>query len=283
MNQPTKPSFSRWLATLAFLASLTAQGQIQMVPDKQPQQVFSGEARKICVIFRNNSEDAAETVLRARMYQASSATAVRLREFARKKLSVLPGQTVLERASIDLPDVNAPTLFLLQWIDAQERVLGWTELLVYPEYLLKEINPLIGEYPLGVFDPQNRLKPLLEHSSVSFVDLADAGFECFTGKLAIIDSSDPFTGVDVNMRNKILLLVKRNAAVIWIQPPGRQKEIITPSFYTVQEHGGAIVILQASMVSDLARNPKSQLNLIALSRLALNPKPLLLPNFAMHH
>jgi len=46
----------------------------------EPQQVFAGEARKIAVIWHNPGEKAIEASLRTRLFQTSSATAVRLSE-----------------------------------------------------------------------------------------------------------------------------------------------------------------------------------------------------------
>ena len=50
-----------------------------------------------------------------------------------------------------------------------------------------------------------------------------------------------------------------------------------PSFYTVAVGKGAVVIVQAGLVADLAQHPQSQLNLIHFARLALHPQPACLP------
>lgn len=61
-----------------------APAQLQLLPGNEPQQVFAGEAREIAVSWHNPSEKAIEASLRTRLFQTSSATAVRLGESAWK-------------------------------------------------------------------------------------------------------------------------------------------------------------------------------------------------------
>jgi hypothetical protein len=263
---------------LAMLVPSLAHAQLQTLPDKEPQRVFAGEGRRISVVFHNPQGSAVDADLHTRLYQASSATAILLGDAPWKKLQVLPGQTVLESATMTFPAVKAETRFLVKWLESTNRVVGTTEVLVYPPDLLKGLKPLAGEEPLGVLDPQNQLKPLLKASTAEFQDLEDTGLEGYQGKLAIIGPFQSREQMREGLPGRIKALAGKGVAVVWIQPPSEKREGLKPSFYTVPEGKGAVVIVQANMVGNLPENPQAQLNLIQFARLALHPEPLQLPH-----
>ena len=263
---------------LAALPPSIARAQPEALPDKEPQRVFAGEARRIAVVFHNPSGSPADADLRTRLYQASSATAIPLGEAPWKRLAVLPGQTLLESATITFPAAKAETRFLVQWLEGTNRLAGTTEVLVYPADLLKDLKPLAGEEPLGVLDPQNQLKPLLKAVTAEFQDLEDTGLEHYLGKLAIIGPFQSKAQMREELGHKIKKIAERGIAVVWIQPPPEQRQELKPSFYTVPEGKGAVVVVQASLLANLADNPQAQLNLIQFARLALHPEPPQLPH-----
>lgn len=255
------------------------RAQLEILPDDSAQTVFSGEARRVRVTFRNPSAQILDTALRTQIYQASSATVVPLGEPANwKNLQVLPGQTVLESISLAFPPVKSETHFLVQWLDETNKVLGRTDVLVYPANLLKALKPLAGGVPLGVFDPQNQLKPLLKGLALEFEDLADTGFDGFSGKLAIIGPFASRAQMPEGLANRIQALAKKGPAVVWIQAPPEKRDRLQPSFYSVRQNATAIVIVQPDQLAGLPDNPKSRLNLIYFCQLALHPENPSLPN-----
>jgi hypothetical protein len=265
-------------------ASTQLEAQLELLPDKEPQCVFAGEARKIAIVWRNDGDRPVDIELRTRLYQTSSATAVQLGEAPWKTTHVLPRQTIIESATVSFPAVKGETRFLVQWLEGTNTVLGKTEVLVYPTNLLAELKPLAGEVePPGVFDPQNQLKPLLKILKIKFADLEDAGLERFQGRLAIIGPFQSKARMREGLANDIDKLAKKGVAIVWIQPPPeiqtplKRRERLKPSFYTVQEGRGAVVVAQAGLVSNLSESPQAQLNLIQFARLALHPEPLRLP------
>jgi hypothetical protein len=256
---------------------LTAGAQVQVLPDKEPQQVFAGEGRTISVLLHNPAPQAVSAKLRLKLFQASSATAIPLSEAAWRKMEVLPSQTVLDSATLDFPAVKAETRFVVQWLEDTNRIAGTTDVLVYPTNLLKELKPLAAEEPLGVFDPQNHLKPLLKAARVEFQDLEDTGVEDYRGKLVI---AGPFATKPPSadtLAARFQALARKGVAVVWMQPPPQKRGGLKPSFYTVPEGKGAVMVVQADMVAGLRQSPKAQLNLIQLARLALAPEPPRLP------
>jgi hypothetical protein len=268
-------------AAVLLASSLVTRAQLIVLPEKEPQHLFGAGARTIPVLLRNDSVQPAGVAIRTRLYQASSATAVVLSEAPWKKPEVLPGQTVVESATVDFPAVKAETRFLIKWLAGTNEVLGMTEVLVYPTNLLRELRTLAGEEPLGVFDPQNALKPLLKSAGVEFSDLEDAGTEAYQGKLVLAGPFQNQSEMRSGLAAQLRALARKGAGVVWIQPPpqkdARHRERLKPSFYTVPEGKGAVVMVQPALVQNLPHDPQAQLNLVHFARLALHPEPLSLP------
>jgi len=255
--------------------------QLQLLPDMKPQYAFVGAARVVSTVWRNDGDKTIDGEIRARIFQTSSATAVQLGEVPWKKLQLLPGQTLLESAQLDFPAIKSKTKFLIQWL-AETNVLGVTPVLVYPTNLLQSLHTFLSETNFGVFDPGDRLKPLLKAQGIKFADLAQTGLDDFSGQLAVIGPFQSRAQVPDGLAEQILALAKKNVAVVWIQPgePARgdvRPTGLLPSFYSVQKKQTAVVVVQPGLVDDLAENPQSQLNLIYFCQLALNPQPPVLP------
>jgi len=266
------------LAVVLGSASGMACAQLQVLPEQPAQRLFGGGARQIAVVWHNASDMALAAEMRVRLYQSSSATAVPLAEEPWKGLEVLPGQTVLESASVDFPPVNAETRFLIQWLADTNRVLGQSEVQVYPTNLLAELKPMFGQDCLGLLDPNRALEPSLVRDGVRFSDLGEMALEDFSGKLAILGPFQAKAQMREGLAQTIRQIAKKGVAVVWIQPPAGQKDEIKPSFYVVPEGKGAVVVVQPELVADFAEKPQSQLNLIYFCKLALSPKRLSLPD-----
>lgn len=257
---------------------LAASARLQVVPDATPQAVFSGAARAIRVMFHNPTEQPVEANLSVRLIQTSSATALPVSVRPWKKLQVLAGQTVLETASIDFPAVRAGVRFIVQWIAEGNTVVGTTDVMVYPLHLLRELRPLLDGTPLGVLDPQNLLKPLLQQAQVEFEDLEDRGLGTFTGRLAVLGPFASREQMPHGLAAAVRERAKAGVAVVWIQPPPSRRLMGgEPSTYRLAL-GRGVVVADAATVAGLAENPWAQLNLVHLARVALNPEYLQLPD-----
>lgn len=255
-----------------------AGAHLQLVPDQARQSVFAGDARKIAVVWRNAGDQPVAVEIGTRIFQTSSATAIRLGDKTWKKLQVLPQQTILESAQLDFPAVNAGTKFLIQWLDDADHVLGITEVMVYPTNLLAGLKPLAGEEALGIFDPLNQLKPLLKDLPLAFADLEALGLGNFSGRLAIIGPFQSQAQMRAGLTGQIQALAKKGVAIVWIQPPDAGDEKLQPSFYSVPERGIAVMVIQPVLVADLQTSPQSQLNLVYFCGQALHPQRLTLPD-----
>lgn len=252
-------------------------GQLRISKDESPQRLFAGEGRSLQVTLQNPDSETIEVSLRTQIYQTTSATAIPLGQPQDwKRLQVLPHQTVRESVSLSFPSVLSGTRFLVRWMDDQNKVVGNSSVMVYPTNLLKALGPLAGEKPLGLFDPQGQLKPLLKASGLEFEDLEETGLRGFSGKLAIVGPAEA-KEESAELVGQMASLAKSGVGVVWIQRPSNDSEELEPSLYPVSVGRGAITIVRPKVISRIGENPTAQLNLIRSAELALNPDLLSLP------
>ena len=250
---------NRMLLLFVGLLPLTATAGIELVPDATPPAVFAARPQTISVTLRNPAGTTAEADVHTRLFQLTSGSVVPIGEAQPwKKIQVLPQQTVLETLPLTFPEVRTTTRFRLELSG-----IGRTEIMVYPNDLLKQLKTLAGEPPLGVFDPEGRLKPLLKAAGVK---IADFETEPTDSKLAIVWSEATALPDSVTAR------VKTGMAALWIRPSP------VPTTYTVRLGGGLVVVAPASSLQGLADSPLPQLNLIRDAELALEPDALRLPS-----
>jgi hypothetical protein len=267
-----------WLGLLVAATNLAAVDGLRLLPDEAPQQVWGGGVRSMTIRLHNAGTVAVETDIQVRLLQTTTSTAVLTREAPWKALKVLPGQTVLETATLDIPDVRAETRFAVQWLDETGRALGVTSLLVYPTNLLQELTAMLGEDgTLGLFDPDNVSKPLLTNLGVECENLEDSGVAAFRGRLAVLGPFASRAQVPDDFAHRVEAMADKGVAAVWMQPPPEPRDKLQPSFEIVTVGTGTVVLAQADLVADLAASPESQLNLLELCRRALRPAPRRLP------
>jgi len=263
---------------LLLTLSVTAAAPLEMATNQQPQLVFCGAPAEVFAAFHNPDARNFAGEIRTRLIQTTSATAVLLSEEPWQQLQVPANETVLASATLDFPPVKSETKFLVQWLEDTNRVIGRTEVLVYPTNLLAELKPFAGDEALGVFDPQNELKPLLKKLGLAFTDLENADLELYSGKLAIVGPFQSRTQMREDLPGQLRALAKRGVGIVWVQPPRSRGEKLPPSFYTLAENTNVLVVVQPELVSNLSANPQAQLNLIYFCQLATQPDPGPLPS-----
>jgi len=264
---------------LACLWPGLGQAQWQWQPGPEPARVFAGEAREIPVSWHNPGSQSLSADLRCRLYQTSTSLAVPFDEQAWKHIELPAGQTIAEIAAVKFPSVRAETTFLVQWLAETNRVVGTSEVLVYPTNLLAELALLLNpSNTLGVLDLDNLLKPSLRRNGVAFVDLGNRSLDEFSGTLAIVGPSPARTRMRGDLAVSVRKLAQRGVAVVWFLPPPGTRDPLAPSFYVVPAGLGAVLVAQDSLVAGFADDPQAQLNLIQLCQRALNPAPWSLPN-----
>jgi hypothetical protein len=247
-----------WLLSIG-LAPLTAIAQVELVPEATPQTVFAAGPQEVRVTLHNPGSQTAEADIQTRLFQLTQASAVPIGDVRPwKKMQVLPRQTVLETVTIPFPEVRAATRFRLELVG-----IGRTEVLAYPPDLLKRLQTLAGDPPLGVFDPDRQLKPLLKRAGVNVADFEIEPTNC---RLALVWSSAE------NLPDSVVSRVKTGMAAVWIRPSR------VPTTYAARLGAGVVVVVPAATLGGLADAPQPQLNLIRDAELALEPDALRLPS-----
>jgi len=246
-----------WL--VAAVWPLPAVAQIELVVDAEPPAVFAGRPQNIHVTLRNIGDTIAKSETQTLLFQLTSATAVPIGN-ARpwKRLKIQPRQTVLETLTLEFPPVRSSTRFRVELLG-----IGSTEVIDYPNDLLRQLSALAGEQPLGVYDPDGQLKPLLKEAAVTVADFETEPTDC---KLALVWSGA------ASLPDSITSRVKRGMSTVWI------RSSTIPTTYAVHREAGVIVVAPASTVRGLADSPLAQLNLIRDAELALEPDALRLPS-----
>lgn len=269
-----------WPLLLFSVWPLGAGGELVWLPDAEPQQVFAREAQPVKAVIRNGSDQHVAELIYARLYQVSSATMAPLGKlWFWKRLEMLPGQTVIEEIRVSFPEVHSTVPFRLFWLNERGTTLACTEVWAYPTDLLQSLKTLAGGTPLGVFDPANRLKPLLHKQQIEFADLArHDGLAEFRGKLAIIGPVEQAAQIPETFAHQLGRRAKeRGLALVWFQSPDERRLRPPPVAHLAPLGNGTMVVSPASWVADLATSPRSQSNLLRLAELALEPVPLSLP------
>jgi hypothetical protein len=270
--------FSTVACLLLVAGSIKARTDLELLPGKGPWRVIGGQEQRLTLVWRNATAKPLRTPISTRVYQASSATTAPVQVTFWKWLQIAPGQTILDSAIFEFPPVRGETPFLIQWIEGTNGVVGITEASVYPPDLLKELAALAGQKPIAVFDPAGELKPLLKKVNVPFSDIELSGFDNFEPILAVLGPFESKAQMREGLAGSVKAMARKGAAVVWLQPPPGPHDQLQPSYFSVPDGKGVIVVAQGLLVANLAEDPQSQLNLIHICRVALRPKPPRLPD-----
>lgn len=244
--------------SLSLLCPLLASAQVTVVPDAQPPAVFAGREQTIRVLFQNQTDQSTNLDLRVQLRQLSFSSSVRLGDPQPwKQLRLLPNQTVVETYATTFPSVRAATRFQIEWLG-----IGRTEIVVYPNDLLKKLSALAGEKPPALLDPDNQIRPVLKQARIEFTDMET---EPSDARLAVMWSNAK------ELPETVIKRVKDGMAAVWI------RKSAPVAAYAVRLGTGTVIVASTSSVTPLADSPMAQLNLIRFAELALEPEAMRLP------
>ena len=249
--------------------AIHVSAQLEVLPAGQRQAVFSGEGRTVGVLFRNAGAQTVEVPLSVRLFQLSSSVVMPAGEAQPwKKLTVLGKQTVVESASLKFPDVRAVTRFQVRWLDDAGKTVGQTLVTVYPTNLLKELAALAGEKPVGLFDPQERITPLLKSLKVEFTDLGQGErLDSFHDRLAILGPFDGAQRMTRDLRKRIHALAERGVSVVLIAAQPQGARVANSPVLLLN---GRLVSIAPETIGNIDTSPLAQEALLQCARLALN-------------
>ena len=260
------------LPLLGVLSCWNACAELKILPlrSKMPL-LFGGGTRSLEATFENHTAKPIEVAVRTRLFQVAQNTTVPIgntREW--KTLQVAERQTIIESVPVELPDIRTETRFVLQWIDANEKLLGSILMFAYPTNLLSELGAFCDKKPLGIVDPANEIKPVLKALRLEFEDLEDRGLAYYDGPLAILGPFRDQTQMPETLPKTIQDKIEKGTAIIWIQPQTIRG--LEPITRFVHRGGAVAAITEASNASGFSQSAEAHLNLLRLVRLAMKPE-----------
>jgi hypothetical protein len=193
---------------------------------------------------------------------------------ALKKIEVASGQRTIEMVAVDYPSISSGTIFQVRFFDETKNVIGKITVQVLPTDLLKQLSTFCSNNPVGIYDPENQLKPVLSKLQVAFEDLEDDGrFEGFHGKLLLAGPFSSSEKITENLKGRISAKEKGACSVVWMLPPQLQEPFA--SVFVIREEGSEAV-LHDTAFKDLANSASAQFTLIRSVQLVLDPDKSLL-------
>ena len=221
----------RWLAS-AWLLALPAVAE-------EPQIIFAGREQTVRVSFPDKDGERS-----FRLWQATAATLVPVGE----PKTVPTTRTVVETLPVTVPEVRAATRFVIEVGGVK------TVVLAVPADVLKGLSRLSDkdEQPLGVFDPDAKLRPALKQAGVEYVDFEAEPRDC---RFVIAWTKDEILPASVSRR------VKAGMALVWVRPHRLAGVLIT------RWEAGHVVVVPPAPIETAAM----QFNLVRYAELALTP------------
>ena len=247
---------------MSLVAQLTVRAEAEMPV------VFSGEPAAIAVLLGNGGREAVKGVVSTRIFQLSSATKTPLGEKQPwKELEVLAGQTVRETLELTFPVLAEPALYRIEMASAAGDPLGAVPVRACPRNALQTLARWSGGRPLGVLDAGGKLDDLLKKNGVGTADLTGESAADFRGPLAILRSADGTAAERERLRGHADTLVKRGAAVLWLQPApgGVERETRTVG------KGGTVCELALREFDRLDGSASAQMRLLESAHFLLFP------------
>jgi len=222
-----------WLAS-AWLLALPAVAE-------EPQIIFAGREQTVRVSFADKDGERS-----FRLWQATAATAVPVGEAKTAPVT----RTVVELLPVTVPEVRAATRFVIEAGGVKMVVLA------VPADVLKGLTRLSekDDRPLGVYDPDGKLRPALKQAGVEFVDFEAEARDC---RLVIAWTKEAKTGLPETITSR----VKRGTALVWVRPQR------LPGVLATRWEAGNVVLVPPAPIETAAM----QFNLVRYAELALTP------------
>jgi hypothetical protein len=265
-----RPRIGSRACTVLFCLGAAGNGtaQLEVVLSQQALAVFSGDVQSVPVILRNAGEKTVNASLSIRLFQWSATTRMPIGAVQEwKQLTVLSGQTVLEQAAVQFPEVRAATRFEVRWL-GEGQPLGQTMVAVYPTNILKQLGDLAGDRPVGVFDPHEQLTPLWRALKLEFDDLTEGQrLETWRGRIALIGPFDPKQTIPAGYSKHAAALAERGIGVVLLAT-NSAPELRATVLVVNSPRRGRLVMASPETVAGIATNAASQLALLRLARLA---------------
>ena len=253
------------------LVAAPLYAQIEVTAPAGSPLVFPGANRAVQVRLRNTGDKDIETPLAMKMYQASSATAMPMGPIRPwKQMTIKAGQTVLDEFKTDLPPVRAATRFILQCVNGDGLVLGRLDVFVYPPDLLKDLHNVAGSNGLALFDPNDRIAPVLKRLEIPFSEWTfDEDRQESPAALLILGPFSEEHPLTAKMKRSIDALVRAGRRLVSFHQAVDEVFPLSGIVTIRDSERGRLVSAPPALIANLDQSPASQLALIRLVKLAL--------------
>ena len=162
---------------LSLSTAASAPATLAFPTDGSTPVVFGGEPETIEVRVQRPSAagtERTEFAICFRLFLESSGVLAPIGPArAWKRLSLLPGQTLIEHASVEFPAVKRVSYGLVRWETEEGNGLGSTRVRVLPTDLIAELRTLTDGDSVGVVEASTAMAALLERAGLSAEDLTD--------------------------------------------------------------------------------------------------------------
>lgn len=253
-----------WLWAVSFGAELK-------VLEGEEAFVFAGEAGRVRVLVANGGGEMREG-LGYRLFQASSATLAPVGEREEmEEVSFPPGQTVAVEIPVVAPEARAITSYLVKLYKGEEEI-GAVRFRGCPEKLLEGLEKLSGA--VALFEPESSWANVFEQQEVPFVDATHSDIKSFEGKLLVARLPNP----DAEEQWKSFLpdLPPQASILLLVSPGVTGAELLAPIKFG-QKAGQRVAVVQDWFLPALAESPLSQLRLLRVAELLLDPASVKFP------
>lgn len=252
-------------------ASVPAFAQVALVRSETGQAIFRGQPQTVDVSLRNAGDTDVSVALSFRLWRKLASTAAPLGEAQACSSMTLPaGVTVTRTVPITLPE-DASGNLLVQWITDETKALGAEPFEVVAADALKELAVLAANTPVLLHDPENALKPALDQAGVKTVALQTTSDIPRDSRLALIG---PFSAPSAKTPPLPVALRKALRQVPAVIAPQETSEspLLRGQIVQVTREGGQVEVrFPTGFLRDPGSNARSQLRLLELTRLSLQP------------
>ncbi|HKX62803.1 MAG TPA: hypothetical protein VJS65_13180 [Verrucomicrobiae bacterium] len=229
-----------------------------------PQATFGGGLRLIEIILRNSARTNVQLHLRHQVLQVSSTIVAPWSEVLPvREVTVVSNQTVIERVEVAFPTVRAVSRFVIRLLDGRES-LGHIDVQVYPENLLS--NTLASAGAITLLSVTGELKEVIE-SGLTGIDPDSVPSQPARPRLLIVGPAFP-EGFNASRIAEVIERVKPATNVVLIFPGEAESSLIGPSFYPLRVNQGNLVCVRHDTLSNLKMDPRAQMRLARIIRLA---------------
>jgi len=260
---------------LILTLAVSVQAQLEFPPESAAAIVFGGEPQTVSVRVHSRAaidpvvtnSERKDVAVRFRLFQESSGVAVPLGPAQPwKRLSILPGQTLLETVSVEFPPVKRATDGLVRWETEEGQGLGSTRVRLVPTNLVAELKPLTSGGPMGVVNASTAMTGLFEGAGLAVEDLTDLP-QRQEAHVIVVMPGELVETQPALLARRIRSWVESGRTVLWFKS---DPSAWTSTLAERRPGQGSLVTVDAGMVERLD-TAEAQWRLVNLVRWACRP------------